>query len=67
MGIGEHFGFYRSVIEGGSTLRVLHYSIILWYVATVEGEILLRYRKIQYLKTVSKKTGKVATNKKIKS
>ena len=40
---------------------------MLWYVATVDGEILFKERKIQYLNTVSKKTGNVATNKDIKS
>ena len=43
------------------------YSFILWYVATAEGETLLRYLNIQYLKIVSRITGKVEMNKKIKS
>jgi hypothetical protein len=36
-------------------------------VATAEGDIRFKYRNIQYLKIVSKITGKVAINKKIKS
>lgn len=40
------------------------YSFIFLKVATVEGDIRLIYRNIQYLKILSKITGNVAINRK---